>query len=72
MKRKASFPFAFPSFIRNFGFAEGIPSRQKKETFFFVLRSTFRNFGFAEGTPSRQKKKRFSLFCARLFVPLQA
>ena len=55
--------------FRNFGFAEGTPSQQKKETFFFVLRSTFRTFGFAELTlHSKMKRKASFLFAFPSFI----
>jgi hypothetical protein len=59
MKRKASFPFAFLSFFRNFALirARRYSVLAKKETSFFVLRSTFRNFGFAELTLHSEKLK---------------
>ena len=46
MKRKAGFPFAFPSFFRNFATAwrSYCVSAIKINRIYFVLLSTFRNF----------------------------
>ena len=46
MERKASFPFAFPSFYRNSAnkFAKLLALGRKKERVLFVLLSFYRNF----------------------------
>jgi len=59
MKRKASFPFAFRSFFRNFAtmWRTYSASAIKINGIYFVLLSTFRNFGFAEVTTLGIKKE---------------
>ena len=49
MENKIHYIFAFRSTFRNFGFAEGTFTRQKRKThFFFVLSSFIRTFALSK------------------------